>query len=162
LLQKEYVLSRYNGLKQRAEEILKKQYSYNGIVSIGLAVAVVIAIVVITLTNSARANSSAGVVTVSDYEATISKGDTLVLTSKSGKTTNYWHVTYDGDQTVTATKEPGVINLGPSPDQHSEKLCGVGCERQLNVQPLLGFTIIERADHRVSVKWSWRWGYRRH
>lgn len=122
----------------------------------------VIVIIVITLINGARAHSSAGVVTVSDYEATISKGDTLVLTSKSGKTTNYWHVTYDGDQIVTATKEPGVIDLSPSPDQHSERLCGVGCERQLNVRPLLGFTIIERADHRVSVKWSWQWGYRRH
>jgi hypothetical protein len=144
------------------EEILNKQHGYSGLIVPGLTIAIVAIVVIVSLISNNHASSSAGVITVSDYEATISKGDTLILTSKSGKTTNYWYVTFDGKQTVTMKRESRLLDFASSPEEHSEKLCGVNCERHMNVRLFQGVTIIERADHRVGVKWTWQWGYRRH
>jgi hypothetical protein len=137
------------------EEILYRS-SYGWVIS-AFVVVVVVLIGLVVIAEGERDRSTKGVVTVSDYEATISKGETLVLTSTSGKTTNYWHVTFDGKRTVTVKQDTSFM-----PSEYSGSVCGIGCSQELEMGWLRHITIIERVDHRVSVQWPWGWGYRRY
>lgn len=129
----------------------------SGFTAIGAVLVIVVAIVLATAAGSIPAYSTSGVVTINDYEATISKGDMLVLTNTSGKTTRYWHVTFDGNRTVTVKQDSSFF-----PTEYSGVLCGVGCSQELSMGWPTHITIIERANHKVSVQWPWGWGYRRY
>jgi hypothetical protein len=138
------------------EEILQK-YRSGWITTVGLFLFAIIVIGIAIAIDSTHERSTAGVVTISDYEATISKGDVLVLTNRSGKTTNYWNVIYDGNKIVTVKQDTSLF-----PSEHSGSVCGVGCSQELSIGLLQHLTITERPNHKVSVKWEWGWGYQRY
>lgn len=133
------------------------RYSTGWITVVVVAIVAVISIGIAAVVNDGHARSTEGVVTISDYEATISKGDTLVLTSSSGKTRNYWKVTFDGNNTVFVNQDSSFF-----PSNYSGPTCGVGCHKELEMGWLRHITITEKADHRVSIQWPWGWGYRRY
>jgi hypothetical protein len=138
------------------EEILHT-YRSGWHVALSIVVIGVVVIGITVLADSTRIRSSEGVETVNDYEALISKGDVLVLSSSSGKTTNYWKVTYDGNKTVTIQQDASLF-----PNSYSGTLCGVDCRMELEMGWLRHITVTEKANHRVSVQWPWGWGYRRY
>ena len=126
----------------------------------GVVAAIIIAVVfIIALASSANhPYSSEGVITVSDYEATISKGDTLVITSGSGKSFVIWSVTYDGDKTVTATPGKGEY----LEHAYQADVCGVDCVQKFALGWFRHLTITEQPDSRVNVKWTFGWQYYRY
>lgn len=109
----------------------------------------------ITLTNP-HEHSSGGVITISDYEASIAKGDTLNLSHSNGDSTDYWSVIYDGDTLVTAHKKGGMFS-----SDHTGKLCGTGCSKELDLGWPTHLTMTKLPGDRVSIKWPWGWGYLR-
>lgn len=134
--------------------------SGSSLAMVAIGIVAILALVVIVVVNDHRPRSSEGVVTIDDYTARISRGDTLVLTSSCGKSCSHtWLITWDGEKTVRVDDNGGFF--GGS--HYTGTLCGIDCPARVDLGWFnSGLDIAERSDRTVEVHWAWTWGYRRY
>lgn len=99
------------------------------------------------------ASSTSGVQVVGDNIARLEQGDTMVV-HKGGKGARTWHITYDGDSTVTFDCQQWLCT-----DQ-SGTLGAVGQRVKVDNPGIMNgdFYVTRRDDEAVSVEWPWGLG----